>query len=119
MLNIGLVTVFGFSMGRVSATFWDKGTEVPSLSRDKGTTGQAQNLAMGRDGLGQFVKIREGTRDMCLNWKHEEYLEDKGSGYRVASKGFYDYLLSKLVPFSLWRHSSEKKHHVCGVGVSC
>ena len=25
-----------------------KGTEVPSFSRDKGTTGQAQNLAMGR-----------------------------------------------------------------------
>ena len=37
-------------MGRDSATFLDKGTEVPSLSRDKGTTGQAQNLAMGRDG---------------------------------------------------------------------
>ena len=31
----------------------DNGTEVPSLSQDKGTTGQAQNLAMGRDGPGQ------------------------------------------------------------------
>ena len=29
-------------MGRDSATFWDNGTEVSSLSRDKGTTGQAQ-----------------------------------------------------------------------------
>ena len=31
----------------------DNGTEVPSLSRDKETTGQAQNLAKGRDGPGQ------------------------------------------------------------------
>jgi hypothetical protein len=37
-----------FPTGRDSATFRDKGTEIPSLSRDKGTTGQAQNLA-GRD----------------------------------------------------------------------
>ena len=27
----------------------DNGTEVPSLSRDKGKTGQAKNLAKGRD----------------------------------------------------------------------
>ena len=31
----------------------DNGTEVPSLSRDKGTTGQAKNFAKGRDGPGQ------------------------------------------------------------------
>ena len=42
-----------FSMGRYCATFWDKGTEVPSLSLDKGTTGQAKNLAKGRDRLEQ------------------------------------------------------------------
>ena len=42
-----------FPMGRDIATFWDKRTEVPSLSRDKGTTGQAKNLAKGRDGPGQ------------------------------------------------------------------
>ena len=36
-----------FRTGRDSATFRDKGTEIPSLSRDKGTTGQAQNLATG------------------------------------------------------------------------
>ena len=41
-----------FPTGQVSATFWDKGTEVPSLSRDKGTTGQAQNFTTGRDGPG-------------------------------------------------------------------
>jgi hypothetical protein len=29
----------GFPTGRDSATFWDKGTEAPSLSRDKGTMG--------------------------------------------------------------------------------
>ena len=53
----------GFPMGRDSATFRDKGTKVPSLSRDKGTTRQAQNLAMGRDGPGQSIKIWDRTRD--------------------------------------------------------
>ena len=50
-------------MGWDSATFQDKGTDVPSLSPDKGTMGQAQNLAKGRDGLGQSVKIRDGMWD--------------------------------------------------------
>ena len=40
-------------MGQDSATFRDKGTEVPYLSRDKGTTGQAENIAKERDGTGQ------------------------------------------------------------------
>ena len=43
----------GFPTGRDSATFRDKGTEVPQLSRYKGTTGQAKNLAKERDRLGQ------------------------------------------------------------------
>ena len=38
-------------MGRNSANFRDKGTDIPYLSRDKETTGQAQNLATGRDGI--------------------------------------------------------------------
>ena len=42
---------------------FDRGTEVPSLFRDKGTTGQAQNLTKGQDGPGQPAKIRDGTRD--------------------------------------------------------
>ena len=42
----------GFPTGRDSATFRDRGTEISSLSRDKGTTGQAQNFATGRDGTG-------------------------------------------------------------------
>ena len=50
-------------MGCDSATFQDKGTEVPSMSRDKGKTGQAQNLAKGWEGLGQSVKIQDGTWD--------------------------------------------------------
>ena len=50
-----------FPTGRDSATFWDKGTEVPSLSRDKGTMGQGQNLTKGRDGPRQPVKMRDGT----------------------------------------------------------
>ena len=51
-------TSLGSPTGHDSASFWDKGTEVPSLSRDKGTTGQAQNLAIGQ---GQPVKIRDKT----------------------------------------------------------
>ena len=35
----------GFPMARDSATFQDKETEVPLLSRGKKTMGQAQNLA--------------------------------------------------------------------------
>ena len=42
-----------FPTGRDSATFRDNGTEVSSLSRDKGTTGRAKNLTKGRDGPGQ------------------------------------------------------------------
>ena len=48
-------------MGWDSATFQDKGTDVPSLSPDKGTMGQAQNLAKGRDIPGQPVKSWDGT----------------------------------------------------------
>ena len=47
------LTKLAFPTGRDSETFRDNGTEVPSLSRDKGTTGQAKNLAKGRDGPGQ------------------------------------------------------------------
>ena len=46
-----------------SATFRDKETEVPSLSRNKGTTGQAHSLAMRRDEPGQSVNIQDGMRD--------------------------------------------------------
>ena len=37
----------GFPTGRDSTTFRDNGTEVSSLFRDKGTTGQCQNLFTG------------------------------------------------------------------------
>ena len=40
----------GLPTGQDSATYWNKGTEVSSLSRDKGTMGQAKNLTKGRDG---------------------------------------------------------------------
>ena len=44
-------SIVGFPKGRDSATFRDKGTEVSSLSQDKGTTERAQNLARGQDSL--------------------------------------------------------------------
>ena len=37
----GVQSQIVFATGQDSATFRDKGTEVSSLSRDKGTTGQA------------------------------------------------------------------------------
>ena len=61
-----------FPTGRDSETFRDNGTEVPLLSRDKGTTGHAKNLAEGQDGSGQpksgteragTAKNWDGTRD--------------------------------------------------------
>ena len=61
-----------FPTGRDSETFRDNGTEVPSLSRDKGTTGQAKNLAKEQDRSGQpksgtgragTAKNRDGMRD--------------------------------------------------------
>ena len=60
------------SNGTGQCNFLGKGTDVPSLSRDKGTTGQAKNLAKGQDVLGQpksemgrvgTAKNRDGTRD--------------------------------------------------------
>ena len=67
MISKVQITVLNFftlvSTGRDSATFWDNGTEVPSFSRDKGTTRQAKNLAKGWDGPGQpkFRMGRAGT----------------------------------------------------------
>ena len=44
----------GFPIGQESATFRDQGAKIHPLSRDKGTTGQAQNVAMGQN-------VRAGT----------------------------------------------------------
>ena len=55
-----------FPTGWDSVTFRDKGTEVPPLSRDKGTMAQAQNLATRRAGLGQPIKLQDGTRDRTI-----------------------------------------------------
>ena len=44
----------------------DKETEVPSLSEDKETTGQAQNLINWRDGPKQPIKIRKGKLDRTI-----------------------------------------------------
>jgi hypothetical protein len=40
-----------FPTGQESATFWDKGSEIPFLSGEKGTTGQTKNLAIGQSGI--------------------------------------------------------------------
>ena len=52
----------GFPMGRDGASFWDKGTEVPSLSGDKGTMGQWDKLKiLPRDGTGRDSLSKSGT----------------------------------------------------------
>ena len=43
-----------------SATFWDIGTDIPSLSQDKGTTGQAKKSCQGTGWAGT-AKIRDRT----------------------------------------------------------
>ena len=70
-----------FPMWQDSATFWDKVTEVPSLTQDKGKTGQAQNLATGRDGLRQPVKTRDGTRDKTIIIFFLKIWEGTGRGW--------------------------------------
>ena len=57
-------------MERDSATFRDKGTDVPSLSQDNGATGQAKNFAKRWDGPGQPIS---GTgRDVGQNRRAEK-----------------------------------------------
>ena len=60
--------VVAFQTGHDSATFWDRGTEAPSLSRDKGTVGQKSCQGMGLattakiwDGTGRITKNRDKT----------------------------------------------------------
>ena len=80
----------------------DNGTEVPSLSRDKGTMGQAQNLAVGQDGPGQPVKIRYGTRD----WTITIFLSKSGTGQGPGRDGtitIFEHLLLFLeCPFPVF-----------------
>ena len=52
-----------FPTGRDFLVPRDKGTDVPSLSWDKGTTGQAQNLATGRAGTACQNPGRNAGRD--------------------------------------------------------
>ena len=75
-------------MERDSATFGDKGTEASSLSSDKGTTGQAQNLAMGRDGPRQPVKVRDRTRDGTI----AIFLSKSGMGRGTGWDNHYFFL---------------------------
>ena len=73
----------GFPTGRESATFQDNGTEVPSLSRDRGTTGQAKNLAKGRDGPGQ-PKLGTGQDWTAKIW--DGMLDKTGQSRKGCSK---------------------------------
>ena len=69
--------VVAFPTGWDSATFRDKGTEVSSLSWDKGTMGQAKNLAKGRDGPGQPKSILSWnvSGQRVLSWDKITFLK--------------------------------------------
>ena len=73
-------------MGRDSATF-----------QDKGTTGQVQNLALGRDGPGQSVKIRAGTWDGTITI----FLSKSGTGQLLFFS--YDFLFT--ISFPVFEHT--------------
>ena len=75
---------------RFIAIFWDKGTEVPSLSRDKGTMGQAKNLAKGRDsqnsGLAGPGQPKTGTgRGTKLDRAEKDVLKQKKDALKQKS----------------------------------
>jgi hypothetical protein len=57
---------------------WDKGTEVPTLSLDKGTTRHAQILP--QDGPEQPVKIPDRTEDRTITI----FLSKSGMGRRTG-----------------------------------
>ena len=76
-----------FQTGRDIETFWDNGTEVPSLSRDIGTTGQAKNLAKGWDrseqpksgtGRAGTAKNRDGMQDKMGQSRKRHSKTEKG-----------------------------------------
>ena len=77
----------GFPTGRDSATFRDNETDISSLSRDKGTTGQAQNFATGRDGILTACPVlsRDVPRD-----RNERKNIDKMEFF------FYDFLFQNI-----------------------
>ena len=103
-----------FPTGRDSATFRDKGTEIPSLSRDKGTTGQAQNLATGRDGTGfwQPVPSRPGTSRGTNNFLFCILMVENNSDFlcpQLPCFALNDYYLQKNF-FQLFPHVSKSQY---------
>ena len=97
-----------------SATFWDKGTEIPLLSRGKGTTGQAQNLAAGRDRPGQSVKTWDRTgfwyfatgRDeiltACPGQSRDNHRTKGGKKMKKIEKKKFEFLFLFLFFFKFW-----------------
>ena len=75
-----------------SATAWDKGTKVPSLSRDKGTTGQAQNLAMEREGTDCQNPGRDAGRDAGRDNHYFSVKIRDRTGTRQSVSIFYHFL---------------------------
>ena len=68
-----LVLYRGFPTGQGIATFREKWTEVPSLSWDTTTIGQAQNIAKGQDRHRQLVKIADRMQDVFLRKENRIY----------------------------------------------
>ena len=132
-----------FPTGRDSETFRDNGTEIPSLSRDKGTTGQAKNLAKGRDSqiwdetqnkTGQSRQRRSKTGKIwsffelflfILSWDVEEFVtgffllplsRDKGT---PGQDFFCPRTTERPVPLIwIWLNITDNFFHPHGLGSS-
>ena len=88
--------------------FQQAGTEVLSLLQVKGTTEQAQNLALGRDGQEQPVKIRDGTRDGAITI----FLSKAGTGQRRVRTITLFFLISCFIPsFPVLKHTFPVLEH--------
>ena len=98
-----LLFILAFPTGRDSETFRDNETEVSSLSRDKGTTGQAKNLAKGQYGSGQ---PKSGTGRAGTAKNRDETRDKTGQSRKGLSKtrNLYYYIRYHFNPFTAqWR----------------
>ena len=79
MITVLQLVVLAFPTGRDSANFRDKGTEVLSLSQDKGTMGQAKYLANGRD------EVQNGTKQK-RTFQNRKWMSQNKKGHSKTGK---------------------------------
>ena len=80
-----------FPMGQDSATLWDKGTEVPSLSRDNGTSSKSCHR-IGQAGRDNLSKSGTGHKTGQSLFFCQYPGQDTGRD-RTITNSFYDFLI--------------------------